>query len=76
MRERASAEAFADAAGAGDEDVQVLADPGEVTHLRELARIGYARGAGIEVFEGGALWQPGPKQALRQTAMKCRSPFF
>jgi hypothetical protein len=53
-----------DAGGSGDEDVQVFADPAQITHLSELAGVKSAGASGIDVLDAGRDRQLRPTQSL------------
>jgi len=69
MGESCGEVAFANAGGTGDQQVQVLLDPGEIGELGKDCRIDTARRAGVEVLETGVLRQLGPAQTLRQAVV-------
>src|SRR5579872_2776549 len=60
-------EALAHAGRAGQQHVQVLADPGQIGDLVEGIAINAARGLQIQLLESGGLWELGPAQALAQS---------
>src|SRR5687767_5325566 len=76
MRERGGEIALADAGRAGDQYVQMLADPAEIDDLGELRRIEPARGAGIEIFEARRHRQLRPAQALREAIARALEGFL
>lgn len=76
VRERRGDEAFADAGGSGDQDIQVLADPAKIGELTELTGIEAAGGTGIEVFEASLNREFGPPQPLREPGVAAFEDFL
>ena len=68
MTDGTGEEAFADAGGSGDDDIEAFADPAQVGDLSERSSIDAAGGLQIQILKGSDLCELGLAQPLAQSA--------